>query len=61
VWTSIVLFVLATAYFVVVGRLHPGREETVLRGTPLNDPADEPGAEPDPGRPSPTTESRGDS
>jgi hypothetical protein len=56
-----VLFVLATAYFVVVGRLHPGREETVLRGTPLNDPADEPGAEPDPGRPSPTTESRGDS
>ncbi len=31
VWTSIVLFVLATAYFVIVGRLHPGREEVVLR------------------------------
>jgi prolipoprotein diacylglyceryl transferase len=29
VWTSIVLFVLALAYFVVVGRKHPGREETI--------------------------------
>ena len=28
-WTSIVLFVLATAYFVWAGRKHPGREETV--------------------------------
>jgi prolipoprotein diacylglyceryl transferase len=27
VWTSIVLFVAATAYFVLVGRRHPGREE----------------------------------
>ena len=34
VWTSMVLFVLATAYFVVVGRLRPGREETVLRDRP---------------------------
>jgi prolipoprotein diacylglyceryl transferase len=29
VWTSIVLFVLAATYFVVVGRRHPGREEEV--------------------------------
>jgi prolipoprotein diacylglyceryl transferase len=29
VWTSIVLFVLALAYFVVVGRRHPGREADV--------------------------------
>lgn len=29
VWVSIVLFVLATAYFVWAGRRHPGREETV--------------------------------
>ena len=27
VWTSIILFVAAAAYFVVVGRRHPGREE----------------------------------
>ncbi|HSS68254.1 MAG TPA: prolipoprotein diacylglyceryl transferase [Nocardioidaceae bacterium] len=27
VWTSIVLFVLSTIYFVVVGRKHPGRED----------------------------------
>jgi prolipoprotein diacylglyceryl transferase len=29
VWTSIVLFVLATAYFVIVGRKRPGREPEV--------------------------------
>jgi prolipoprotein diacylglyceryl transferase len=29
VWTSIVLFVLAAIYFVVVGRRHPGREAEV--------------------------------
>ncbi len=29
VWTSILLFVLAAAYFVIVGRRHPGREEVV--------------------------------
>jgi prolipoprotein diacylglyceryl transferase len=29
VWTSIVLFVLASIYFVVVGRTHPGRETEV--------------------------------
>jgi len=29
VWTSIVLFCLATIYFVVVGRKHPGREAEV--------------------------------
>jgi prolipoprotein diacylglyceryl transferase len=32
VWTSIVLFVLAAAYFVVSARRHPGRE-TVVRST----------------------------
>lgn len=31
VWTSIVLFVASTAYFVVVGRRHPGREDDVWR------------------------------
>lgn len=31
VWTSIVLFVLASVYFVVVGRRHPGRETEVYR------------------------------
>jgi len=31
VWTSIVLFLGATAYFVVMGRLRPGREESVWR------------------------------
>jgi prolipoprotein diacylglyceryl transferase len=31
VWTSIILFVLSTAYFVLVGRRHPGREESVWR------------------------------
>ena len=31
VWTSIVVFLLATAYFVIVGRSHTGREETVFR------------------------------
>jgi prolipoprotein diacylglyceryl transferase len=30
VWTSIVVFALATTYFVVVGRLHPGRETSVM-------------------------------
>jgi prolipoprotein diacylglyceryl transferase len=31
VWTSIVVFLLATTYFVVVGRRRPGREESVYR------------------------------
>lgn len=31
VWTSILMFALATAYFVVVGRRHPGREIDVQR------------------------------
>jgi prolipoprotein diacylglyceryl transferase len=29
VWTSIILFILGAVYFVVVGRLHPGRETEV--------------------------------
>jgi prolipoprotein diacylglyceryl transferase len=32
VWTSIILFVLATAYFVVAGRRRPGRETVVETG-----------------------------
>ncbi|MCW2812774.1 MAG: lgt [Nocardioides sp.] len=32
VWTSIVLFAAALAYFVVTSRRHPGREESVYRG-----------------------------
>ncbi|MGI8578045.1 MAG: prolipoprotein diacylglyceryl transferase [Nocardioidaceae bacterium] len=28
-WTSLVVFLAATAYFVIVGRLHPGREPVV--------------------------------
>ncbi|MCW2779798.1 MAG: prolipoprotein diacylglyceryl transferase [Marmoricola sp.] len=31
VWTSIIFFVLASLYFVVVGRRHKGREESVYR------------------------------
>jgi hypothetical protein len=31
VWTSIVLFVAALAYFIWSARRHPGREESVLR------------------------------
>jgi prolipoprotein diacylglyceryl transferase len=31
VWVSIGMFVLAVAYFVIVGRLRPGREESVYR------------------------------
>jgi prolipoprotein diacylglyceryl transferase len=31
VWTSIVVFIAATVYFVLVGRRRPGREETVWR------------------------------
>jgi len=31
VWTSIVLFAISLAYFVIVGRIRPGREESVWR------------------------------
>ncbi len=31
VWTSVIVFVLAVAYIVVVGRRHPGREASVYR------------------------------
>jgi prolipoprotein diacylglyceryl transferase len=40
-WTSVIVFVLAAAYFVVVGRLRPGREEVVQRPA---ESADEPAA-----------------
>jgi hypothetical protein len=54
VWTSIVLFVLATLYFVVVGRRHPGREESVWReghGPPAEEGAET--GEPEARRPAP--------
>ena len=42
VWTSIVVFLGATAYFLIAGRRHPGREETVFRdGREPTDPAAE--------------------
>ena len=41
VWTSIVLFALAAAYFVWSTRRHPGREEQVYDDAP-GDPLDEP-------------------
>ena len=41
VWTSIVLFLGSAAYFVVMGRLRPGREESVWRdGHGPEEPAD---------------------
>ena len=49
VWTSIVLFVLATIYFVVVGRRRPGREDDVMRHP--GEPSDE-GSGNDAGEPS---------
>jgi prolipoprotein diacylglyceryl transferase len=45
VWTSIVLFVLSAAYFVVVGRRRPGREESVWREG--HGPGTDPDAQPD--------------
>lgn len=45
VWTSIVLFVLATAYFVWATRARPGREEVVRTKPPLGEEPAEP-AEP---------------
>jgi prolipoprotein diacylglyceryl transferase len=37
VWTSILLFALALAYFVIVGRRHPGRETEVEPAPPEQD------------------------
>ena len=42
VWTSIVLFLLALAYFVVSARRDPGREEQVLHDEPGESPEDGP-------------------
>lgn len=41
VWTSIILFLLAAAYFVWSLRRHPGREQQVLVGAGADDEADE--------------------
>jgi hypothetical protein len=43
VWTSIVLFVLSMAYFVIQGRRHPGREESALVDPGPTEQGDEPG------------------
>ena len=43
VWTSIVLFVAAAAYFVVAGRRRPGREESVYTREPETVGEDRPG------------------
>jgi prolipoprotein diacylglyceryl transferase len=40
VWTSIVLFIAAAAYFVISARRRPGREERVLRGSAEPAPSD---------------------
>jgi hypothetical protein len=40
VWTSIVLFVLAAAFFVWSARRHPGREESVRTREPDTDDAE---------------------
>jgi prolipoprotein diacylglyceryl transferase len=45
VWTSIVLFIAATAYFIIVGRLRPGRETDVQPVPGSSSPADD--VEPD--------------
>lgn len=37
VWVAIAIFVLAVAYFVVVGRMRPGREESVRRDGAVGD------------------------
>ena len=42
VWTSIIVFLLAATYFVVVGRIRKGREETVWREG--HEPPDQPAA-----------------
>ena len=45
VWTSIVLFVLAAAYFAVSARRHPGREEVVRTREPDPDVSEEDASE----------------
>jgi prolipoprotein diacylglyceryl transferase len=54
VWTSIVVFLGAAVYFVVVGRRHPGREESVWRA------GREPAGPPPPVDTPPTSESKRD-
>ncbi|MGN6577315.1 MAG: prolipoprotein diacylglyceryl transferase [Nocardioides sp.] len=47
VWTSIIVFLLALVYFLVSRRLHPGREESVLRDGGSRNENDEPAASTD--------------
>ncbi len=47
VWTSIVLFVLAAAFFAWSARRHPGREDAVRTREPASDQAEETGGETD--------------
>ena len=49
VWTSIIVFLLAAAYFVVVGRIRQGREETVWREAGPDEPAPTPSEDAGPG------------
>ena len=58
VWTSIVLFLGAVAYFVIAGRRHPGREESVYRDG--HGPAAEDAAEDVPEEGAPATETASD-
>ena len=44
VWTSIVVFLAAVAFLVWSSRRHPGRETSVFRGDPDEEPADLPGS-----------------
>src|SRR4051794_14367805 len=74
VWTSIVMLLLGTAYFAIVGRRHPGREVDVFREgrrpdpEPASDHSDDPTSQTDPTHPTdpppvdttPTTESKRD-
>jgi prolipoprotein diacylglyceryl transferase len=53
VWTSVVLFIAATAYFVIVGRRHPGREAVVQERPGEPEPSD--GEDAADGAPAPTT------
>jgi hypothetical protein len=47
VWTSIVLFLLAAAYFIVSARRHPGRESVVRNDVQPDEDGEDQGARDD--------------